>query len=143
MAGFGALGLAAIAIGRSDRISRLAAIAFLLAAMGVGLAWVRAESVAAPVLIRPAIVTMTARVESVEPLPARGLVRVMLAPIAVLRDEQTQHPRSSYRPCAGIHWEADDRRRVQRSAFVTAWNPRHGRGGGAVAGDDGEGGREA
>lgn len=83
MAGLGALGLAALAVGRFDRASRVVAVAALLAALGIGLAWMRAVSVAAPVLARPAIVTMTARVESVESLPARGLVRVMLRPVAV------------------------------------------------------------
>ena len=47
---------------------------------------VAGERVAAPVLARPAIVTMTARVEGVEPLPARELVRVRLAPLSVEPD---------------------------------------------------------
>ncbi|WP_084238459.1 ComEC/Rec2 family competence protein [Sphingomonas asaccharolytica] len=74
--------LAAIAIGQGGRASRAVALAAGLAALGLGLAWWRASYVAQPVLVRPAIVMLTARVESVEPLPARELVRVRLTPIA-------------------------------------------------------------
>ncbi|MGY6438972.1 hypothetical protein, partial [Vibrio parahaemolyticus] len=42
------------------------------------------ERVAQPVLARPAIVRLRARVERVEPLPARELVRLRLVPLAVL-----------------------------------------------------------
>jgi competence protein ComEC len=76
------IALAAIAIGRSGRASRAVALAAGLAALGLGLAWWRASYVAQPVLARPAIVTLTAQVEGVEPLPARELVRVRLTPIA-------------------------------------------------------------
>ncbi|MES2095783.1 MAG: hypothetical protein V4459_03415 [Pseudomonadota bacterium] len=86
MLALGALGLTGIALARHDRASRALAIGALTAALGIGLAWWRADSVAAPVLARPAIVTFTARVEGVEPLPARDLVRVLLAPIAVEPD---------------------------------------------------------
>jgi competence protein ComEC len=76
------IALAAIAIGQSGRASRAVALAAGLAALGLGLAWWRATYVAQPVLARPAIVMLTARVESVEPLPAREIVRVRLTPIA-------------------------------------------------------------
>jgi len=75
--------LAAVALGRYGRASRAVALASAMAALGVGLSWWRATEVAAPVLSRPAIVTMTAKVESVEPLPARELVRLRLVPISV------------------------------------------------------------
>nr|WP_240047649.1 ComEC/Rec2 family competence protein [Sphingomonas panacisoli] len=78
-----ALALAATAVGRHGRAGRAVAIGAAVAALGIGLAWWRANSVAAPVLTWPAIVTMTARVESVEPLPARELVRLRLAPLSV------------------------------------------------------------
>jgi competence protein ComEC len=81
MCALAAVALAAIAAGRHGRAGRAVAIGATVAALGVGLAWWRASSVAEPVLARPAIVTMTARVESVEPLPARELVRLRLAPI--------------------------------------------------------------
>jgi len=75
--------LGAIAAGRFDRASRVVAIAAMLIAVGIGLAWLRAVSVGAPALARPAIVRMTARVESVEALPARGLMRLILRPMQV------------------------------------------------------------
>lgn len=78
-----AVGLAALAVGRGGRAARVAAVAALLFAGGIALAWLRAENVAAPVLAEPTIATFTARVERVDPLPARDLVRLRLAPIAV------------------------------------------------------------
>lgn len=88
------MALAAVAVGQGGRASRAIAIAACLAAAGVGLAWWHAMAVAAPVLARPAIVTLTARVDSVETLPAREMVRLRLAPLAV--DPDTT---SSSRPC--------------------------------------------
>ena len=73
-----AIGLAALAGGRSGRLLRVVAIGALLFAVGVALIWWRADRVAAPVLARPAVVTATGRVERAEPLAARGLVRVVL-----------------------------------------------------------------
>jgi competence protein ComEC len=64
------------------RLGRVAAAAGLLAAIGCGLVWWRAERVAAPVLARPGVFAFTARVVRVEPLPARDLVRLRLAPLA-------------------------------------------------------------
>ena len=83
MLGLGAVALVAVAIGRHGRASRAVAIGATVAALGVGLASWRATEVAAPVLERPAIVTMTARVERVEMLPAREMVRVRLVPLSV------------------------------------------------------------
>ena len=68
-----ALALAVIAAIAARRHGRAGGGA-VAAALGIGLVWWRASSVASPVLPRPAIVTMTARVEHVEPLPARELV---------------------------------------------------------------------
>jgi competence protein ComEC len=76
------IALAAIAVGHGGRAGRAVALAAGLAALGLGLAWWRASSVAEPVLTRPAIVMLTARVEGVETLPARELVRVRLTPIS-------------------------------------------------------------
>ncbi|MCU0729601.1 MAG: ComEC family competence protein, partial [Sphingopyxis sp.] len=56
--------------------------ACLLMAVGCALIWWRAERVAAPLLERPAMVTMVAAVEAVERLPARDTVRLRLAPRA-------------------------------------------------------------
>lgn len=92
MVGLAGIALAAMAVGRHGRASRAVALAAGLAALGLGLAWWRATEVAAPVLARPAIVTITARVESVEPLPARELVRLRLAPLSVVNDASSGTP---------------------------------------------------
>lgn len=89
------IALAAIAIGQGGRASRAVALAAALAAMGLGLAWLRASYVAQPVLTRPAIVMLTARVESIEPLPARDLVRVSLTPISAQAVAAPKRPNCS------------------------------------------------
>ncbi|HVJ00028.1 MAG TPA: ComEC/Rec2 family competence protein [Sphingomonas sp.] len=76
----GAFALTGVAVGRG-RAGRVLAIGALTAAIGLGLIWWRAERVAAPVLAHPAVASFAARIEAVEPLPARDLVRVRLAPI--------------------------------------------------------------
>ncbi len=72
------LGMGCWAVQAGGRAARSAAFAFGLAAAGLALVWVRAERVAAPVLTRPLVATLTGRVERVEPLPPRGLVRLTL-----------------------------------------------------------------
>src|SRR5690606_19038089 len=69
----GGLALAAggMAFSNGGRAPRVLAFAAGLIALGCALVWWRAERVAAPVLARPAIVTFTASVERIEPLPAR------------------------------------------------------------------------
>ncbi|GAA0336144.1 ComEC/Rec2 family competence protein [Sphingomonas oligophenolica] len=91
----GSLGLAflAMAVGRHGRAGRTVALAALLVAAGIALIWWRAERASAAILARPAIVTFEARVERVEPLPPRGLVRLRLAPIRVIATPP--------RPCKG------------------------------------------
>ncbi|MFV0624942.1 ComEC/Rec2 family competence protein [Sphingomonas sp. ac-8] len=81
---FAALGtaFAGAALPAAGRLGRVIMAAGLLAALGCALVWWRAERVAAPVLARPGVFAFTARVVRVEPLPARGLVRLRLAPIA-------------------------------------------------------------
>lgn len=81
LAAMAALALAAALLPRGGRLSRLVGVGALLAAAGCLLAWTRAEWVAAPVLARPAIVRFEARVERVESLVARDLVRLTLAPV--------------------------------------------------------------
>lgn len=78
----GALAAVAVAGGFGGRASRALLIGALAAALGLALIWSKAERVAAPVLGRPAIVQVTGRVERIEPLAARQLVRVTLDPIA-------------------------------------------------------------
>jgi competence protein ComEC len=78
-----ALAFAAAALSDGGRLARMAAISGLAMALGCVLVWSRAERVGAPVLARPAIVAFRARVERVEQLPARELVRVRLLPVDV------------------------------------------------------------
>ncbi|PXA88678.1 competence protein ComEC, partial [Nostoc sp. 3335mG] len=79
---FGALAvtLAGMVLPWGTRTARTVTVAGLLVLVGCALIWWRAERVAAPVLARPVVVTFVARVERVEPLPARELVRLTLAP---------------------------------------------------------------
>lgn len=76
--------LLAFAIGRGGRAGRVVAVAALLAAAGLALIWWRAENASAAILKRPAIVTFEARVERIDPLPARDLVRLRLTPVRVI-----------------------------------------------------------
>lgn len=75
-----ALALAAAALPGGGRAPRVVGIAGLMLAAGCALIWWRSERIAAPVLARPAVALVTARVERVEQLPARDMVRVTLAP---------------------------------------------------------------
>ncbi|MDG2532491.1 ComEC/Rec2 family competence protein [Sphingomonas sp. HITSZ_GF] len=74
----GAVALLGLAL--PGRLGRGLLIGGLAMAAGCALIWWRAERVAAPVLARPAVVEMTARVVRVERLPAREIVRVTLLP---------------------------------------------------------------
>jgi competence protein ComEC len=76
----GALAMIGLAISGHGRFGRVVLVGALAMAAGCTLVWWRAESVAAPVLARPALVTISARVERVEPIPAREMVRLTLAP---------------------------------------------------------------
>jgi len=75
-----ALALVALALPAGGRAPRVVAVAGLVFAMGCALIWWRSDRVASPVLARPAVVVLTARVERIEQLPARDMVRVTLAP---------------------------------------------------------------
>ncbi len=75
-----ALGIAGLALagargGRGGMVIAVAALAF---ASGLASIWWRAEAARAPVLARPAIVVLTARVTRVQPQPARDLTRLWL-----------------------------------------------------------------
>ena len=70
------------------RTGRAIAWFALAVALGGTLAWARAEWVAAPRLQRPVVVTFDARVEKVEGLVARGVVRLTVMP-----NDQTLPPR--------------------------------------------------
>lgn len=77
-----AVAAAGLALGGGGRGARCVAVAGLLVALGCALVWWRAERVAAPVLARPAIVAFQGKVERVERLPARDMVRLRIAPDA-------------------------------------------------------------
>ena len=81
-----AVGLGALAKG--GRFSGALMAGCALAAAGCLLVWGKALLVGAPPLARPAMVEMDARVLAADPLTARGLVRLDLAPI-----ERTDLPR--------------------------------------------------
>ena len=73
-----AVAVAGLVLPVGGRAGRVLLIGGLACAAGCGLIWARAERVAAPVLARPVVAAFTARVERVEPLAARGLVRLRL-----------------------------------------------------------------
>jgi len=81
LAACAALALLGLAFSGAGRAGRVLLVASLAMATGCALVWWRAESVAAPVLARAAMVSIDAKVERVEQLPARGLVRLRLAPV--------------------------------------------------------------
>ncbi|WEK43022.1 MAG: ComEC/Rec2 family competence protein [Candidatus Sphingomonas colombiensis] len=70
----------AIAFQAGGRLGRCIAVGGFALAAGVALIWWRAERAAAPVLPRATVVRFEARVERAQPLPARALVRLTLAP---------------------------------------------------------------
>ncbi len=74
------IGSFAIALQGGGRLGRCVAVAGFALAIGVALIWWRAERAAAPVLPRAMVVRFEARVERAQPLPARALVRLTLAP---------------------------------------------------------------
>ena len=82
-----AFGLVALAIaclgaalGPAGRTGRALLLAGIALALGCCWVWLRADLAAAPRLDRPVIASFVATVERVEPRPARGDVRLLLAP---------------------------------------------------------------
>ena len=72
--------LAGFAMPGGGRAARMAGLFAGIAAIGCALIWARAERVAAPVLARTTVATFTATVGTVDPLPARAMVRTVLLP---------------------------------------------------------------
>lgn len=72
------LGGLALAFGVRGRLIRGVAILLLGAGIGCGLAWERARDVAAPVLARPMVGTVSGEIVEVDPLPAREKVRLVV-----------------------------------------------------------------
>lgn len=76
--GMGALAVAALAFGRDRRLLRGIGIFALVAAIGCALIWLRAEYKATDTLDRPVVSRFTAEIVSVEHLPARESVRLLV-----------------------------------------------------------------
>lgn len=76
-----AIGLALVGALLPGRAGRALLVVGLCLAGGCGSVWWRAESVSAPVLARPEVVAFDAEVVRVDALTARGLVRLVLAPV--------------------------------------------------------------
>ena len=74
------IGAGALMMPGGGRLARAILWFALAAVLGCGVVWLRSEQVRAPRLGRPAIMAFTAAVEAVEPLPAREVVRLRLAP---------------------------------------------------------------
>lgn len=72
--------LMGLLIGWQSRLGRAIAIGCGVMALGVVLIWARALWVAAPVLAAPVTTEFSAFVERVEPLPAKGQVRILALP---------------------------------------------------------------
>ncbi len=76
VAGSGAC--AGLAAGRGTRWGKAAMLFSLAAGIGCGLIWWKAERIAAPRLERPQLATFEARIETMQRLPARELVRLLV-----------------------------------------------------------------
>jgi competence protein ComEC len=72
--------LAPLAVAPGTRWGRAVSIFCLAAILGCASIWWKAERVAAPVLKRERLATFTAEVESLQRLPARGAVRLVVKP---------------------------------------------------------------
>lgn len=77
-----ALAAAGVAIDWHGRGGRAAVWAGLAIALGCALIWARAERLAAPVLARPVVAEISGPVIAVDPIPAREMVRLTIAPVA-------------------------------------------------------------
>jgi competence protein ComEC len=73
------LGGLVLAVGIKGRACRAIAIFLIGAGLGCGLAWTRSNQVAAPRLTRPMIAEVAGRIVEVDPFPARGKIRLVVA----------------------------------------------------------------
>ena len=80
LAGFAGIALTGVAFGTGTRLGRMLAVGGLTALIGIVLIWNRADWVASPRIDRPVVAQVTGRIEAVERLPARDLVRLTIAP---------------------------------------------------------------
>ncbi len=79
-----AISLVALAIGRGGRAGRVVAIGATTMAIGLALIWWRAAGNPGSTLTGATIATFEAKVEQVQPLPPRQLVRLRLTPLRVV-----------------------------------------------------------
>jgi len=77
----GAGALAGLLIGWQRRFGRAVVVGCAVMALGLLLVWGRALWVSAPVLALPVVTEFSASVESVEPLPAKDQVRLIVRPL--------------------------------------------------------------
>jgi competence protein ComEC len=73
-----ALALGALALGPIARWNRAVAVFGFAAAIGCALIWIRAEQASAPVLRYPQMRLFDATVDSVQPLPAQEMTRILV-----------------------------------------------------------------
>ena len=73
------LGIAGFTL-RGGRLERAAGWFALMSALGCALVWARSSYVAAPRLSRPVVISFEARVKQVEPMVAKGDVRLTVVP---------------------------------------------------------------
>jgi len=79
MAALGGLALGGFAIGGGGRLGRAVIVMALAALIGMIIIWSRADWVASPRIDRPMVAIVSGRIEAVERLPARELVRITVA----------------------------------------------------------------
>jgi competence protein ComEC len=76
-----AMALGALALAPASRWGRAVGIFAFVAALGCALIWIRAEQTAAPVLAHPQMAPFEAGVQSVQPVPAQQLTRLVVRPL--------------------------------------------------------------
>ncbi|WP_082594859.1 ComEC/Rec2 family competence protein [Sphingomonas sp. Root710] len=79
MTALAGMALAGVAIGTARRIGRAVIVIALAALVGMIIIWSRADWVASPRIDRPMVAMVTGRIETVERLPAREMVRLTIA----------------------------------------------------------------
>ncbi len=84
--------MGAVAVARGGRASRVVMLGATAAAIGLALIWLRAEQVRAPVLARPMIAQLIGRVDRIDPIPARALVRLRIVPIKLTTQSYAPPP---------------------------------------------------
>ena len=87
-----AVALLAAVAGVGTRLRRALLWSGMLAALGCGLSWWRAERAAAPVIARPMVAVLSGQVERIDLLPARDIMRLTLTGLG---EKQPQRVRIS------------------------------------------------